>query len=672
MLALAGLGFMSAAWAGLGPIRVLSSDGDRFSALVPVIDEAPGDAAAVRLADRNAFPLLSPYSDGASQLSFTLRKRADGSVDGILISGPDRFAEDVLRFAVEMDWPSGRDVREFQVDYRHDGPHRNEPAPARDDGGKKQFPPPQPFPRLDSIGLGELKVRSLPGEPFSAEAELFGSALSAHDHVAVRLIPVADGGRLALAQAQMIADISHTIQTVPSGRQHLLLTSSVPIDTPVLTFRLDVAVGRAHLGKRYTIEPRDGAFTVSERTLGAHPLPFRIYRVLPGDSLSVIAQRMHHGQALQSAVDLLFRANPGAFVDGDVNRLKAGARLLYPRQWAPPALAHKALAKPAAASAAVRPASGSAPAAASAPVQAPAASAPAMDAMLDARLQQEARLHAHLKQQEALLAEAHARSRALQEKIRQMARPAEPAPVADSGMPRVVVSGGAHRLSLGNGLFTTADYAWVGAGAIAFAAAAAAGLLARRRRKEDEGGAESAAPAGGESEPIMSDPLVEADRLAGQGRWLAASLLLREALEHHSMRHDLRFKLLEVLAAQPDVPGFIDEARQARRLFGAGSPMWRAVAAIGLRLAPGEPLFADGALAGEAEDGPVAAPEPRGPETPLEMAGLFDNPAGITPAAAAPPPSAAAGEPDTEALARLYREMGDNETADALLKEAGL
>ena len=656
VVALAGLGFVSAAWAGLGPIRVLSSDGDRFSALVPVVDEAPGDAVAVRLADRNAFPLLSPYSGGAAELSFTLRKRADGSVDAILISGPDRFGEDVLRFAVEMDRPAARDVREYQVDYRHDGPHRNGPAPARDDGAKKQFPPPQPFPRLDSIGLGELKVKSLPGEPFSAEAELYGSALTARDQVAVRLVPVAEGGRLALAQAQMIADISHEIQLAPSGRRHLLLTSSVPIDTPVLTFRLDVVVGRSHLGKRYTIEPRDGTFAVSERTLGAHPLPFRIYRVLPGDSLSMIAQRMHHGQPLHAAVDLLFRANPGAFVGGDVNRLKTGARLLYPRQWAPPAVTKKA---PLRSAAAVPPAPHVAPPAPApaATVPPPAASAPAIDAMLEARLQQEARLHARLKQQEALLAEAHARSRALQEKIRQIGRPAESAPAPETGMPRVIVSGGVHRLSLGNGLFTTADYAWVGAGALAFAAAVAGGLLARRRRRGDE----ADGPAGGgegETTPIMTDPLVEADRLAGQGRWLAASLLLREALDHHSMRHDLRFKLLEVLAGQPDVPGFIDEARQARRLFGADSPMWQAVCAIGLRLAPGEPLFAAGSDA--------AAPVP--PEAPLDMAALFDNPAAG--AAAAPAPAAEAT--DTQALAQLYREMGDNDTADALLKEAGL
>ena len=55
------------------------------------------------------------------------------------------------------------------------------------------------------------------------------------------------------------------------------------------------------------------------------------YRVRPGDSLSVIAAGIPgRSVAIWPAADALFAANPGAFIDHDMNRLRAGAVLLIP------------------------------------------------------------------------------------------------------------------------------------------------------------------------------------------------------------------------------------------------------------------------------------------------------------------------------------------------------
>ena len=55
------------------------------------------------------------------------------------------------------------------------------------------------------------------------------------------------------------------------------------------------------------------------------------YRVQPGDSLSGIAQRIENRSVgLWDAVGLIFDANPGAFIDGDPNRLMAGTWLTIP------------------------------------------------------------------------------------------------------------------------------------------------------------------------------------------------------------------------------------------------------------------------------------------------------------------------------------------------------
>ena len=55
------------------------------------------------------------------------------------------------------------------------------------------------------------------------------------------------------------------------------------------------------------------------------------YQVQPGDSLSEIAQRIENRPlGVWSTVNAIFDANPGAFVDGDPNRLKAGSWLNLP------------------------------------------------------------------------------------------------------------------------------------------------------------------------------------------------------------------------------------------------------------------------------------------------------------------------------------------------------
>jgi hypothetical protein len=55
------------------------------------------------------------------------------------------------------------------------------------------------------------------------------------------------------------------------------------------------------------------------------------YRVRPGDSLSEITQRVENRSVrLWPAVNLIFEANPHAFIDNDPNRLKAGSWLTIP------------------------------------------------------------------------------------------------------------------------------------------------------------------------------------------------------------------------------------------------------------------------------------------------------------------------------------------------------
>ncbi len=91
------------------------------------------------------------------------------------------------------------------------------------------------------------------------------------------------------------------------------------------------------------------------------------YRVRVGDTLSTIAQRVgDRPTGIWATAERIFAANPGAFIDGDMDRLRAGSVLVIPVLDGAPATA--------ATSAAATPPAATTPAAASAPdpVNAPA------------------------------------------------------------------------------------------------------------------------------------------------------------------------------------------------------------------------------------------------------------------------------------------------------------
>lgn len=759
-LAIAGLGWAMAASAGLGPIHVLSSDGDAFVAEIPVMDDEPTGNVLVNLADRNHYPLLSAYSGSASALQFSITRKADGNVKKIVVRGPAAFSEPLLRFAVELSWPAGRLVREFEVDYRRDGPPRKTPAPANGDDGKKHAATPDNTARLDGLGLGELKVKSRLGEPLLAELALLGGALDKTDQLQVML--AADGAAAdSKEQLALIASISHQLIKTPSGGHVLQLQSSQPVVAPVLTFRLDVAAAGLKAQKSYTLllDAHGGGAVSDQARAGkaarAVKEPVKQYRVRKGDSLSEIASRMRGYPRETDVAQLLLQRNPQAFIGGDANKLKADVDLSYPAGWSvsepAPGNARQASAEKPAASPAAAPVSAS-KAAASEPAKAPPVS-PAVRAA-------EQKMRDVLARQDHVLEQTEARARALEERIRQLqqsraqaavasqpkaqpkvvavaSQPAatlkpmlNPLPAAEASRPEAraatikpaAPSSPRHeasqpRAALAHrpegrtppaevsavdealGMLSDSQVQLQLGGAAA--ALALVAVLLRRRKRHGASGA-VAGPDGSADKPaghsmftlgplttLMStlkkgdgidissvDRIAEAEVYLAYGRSDQALDILREGLNHEPMRQDLRYKLLEVLADQPDAAAFIAEAGIAQSVFGKDSTQWQRVSELGRRVAPGHPLFV------EAE--PPAAPLAKTPvaepkaEMPLAgtLAGLgFETPAQLKPET---PPVSPVGQAavvpeeadDKVALAKLYLEMGDKETADALMQES--
>ncbi len=203
-----------------------------------------------------------------------------------------------------------------------------------------------------ALELGEINVQSTLGQPLRAS---IAYALQPNEQIAnycITLKPglannglpaitsanitVADGiisltGRAAIREPLMTLRVDVACPYTPNlSREYMLFidpaapaVEAVPVTTPV-------AAAAEQATPRVAVqEPRRP--TRAPVAAEADPIDGQRYRVQPGDSLSLIAQRVDGRQiGLWDAAARIFDANPGAFIDDDPNKLKAGSWLTIP------------------------------------------------------------------------------------------------------------------------------------------------------------------------------------------------------------------------------------------------------------------------------------------------------------------------------------------------------
>ncbi|MTD33779.1 type IV pilus assembly protein FimV [Paludibacterium denitrificans] len=500
----------------------------------------------------------------------------------------------------------------------------------------------EPVHRLDNLGLGELTVKSRLGEPMLAELELFGSALRPDKalHVAVFADSPVENASPSAAQRHWSASVTHRLLKRASGHFVLQLRSSEPVTDPVLAFRLEVAIANVKAQKQFLLllEPQveshrapDANKHVARRSRPVshgvnHGL--KAYRVVQGDTLSSIAQRIKGHGTVVDIVRQLYRANPQAFANSSPNSLQAGALLHYPAEWGLP---ETYLVTPEAerhASAATAPAA-KISAASAATVGSRSASQPHAAASITKPLSVPvATLEQQLKQQDKVLERVGAKAGILEDRLRKLSvaesRPASsavasagsvaPAPVAMARPSTPPAKPVAASMPSTQPVLDDDDHRMLYGGAAATTLLAALLLLRQRQKKRAVAGLAAAGQASssgkGESlhgaslffegdnlsgselvELTGDDPIAEAEVYMAYGRTDQALEVLREGLVREPLRQDLRYKLLEVLAAQPDLDVFIAEATSAKGILGHSGLLWQRVCELGQKVAPDHPLF---------------------------------------------------------------------------------
>lgn len=127
------------------------------------------------------------------------------------------------------------------------------------------------------------------------------------------------------------------------------------------------------------------------------------------------------------------------------------------------------------------------------------------------------------------------------------------------------------------------------------------------------------------------DPVSEAEVYMAYGRDAQAEEILKDAIVKEPRRYELHHKLLEIYANRKDAVAFETLAGELYAILGAADPNWHRIAELGQTVEPGNPMYASGTSATAvppAAEQPVPAAQMAGepsaanssPEQPLNAA----------------------------------------------------
>ncbi len=236
-----------------------------------------------------------------------------------------------------------------------------------------------------SLGLGEIESKTQLNQPLTAKIKLLSANEFTQEDMSARIASFESYNKFGVNREAIHAQLSFEIQTNADGSKYIQVTSSRPIKEPFLNFLVEFNWPQGRLFREYTVllDPpaisenkaqviaspvtrptanpvtRQSTRPIQRNTdvaqqdpssegetqgLAAKPAPQSSSRTTPrvqfsGDSLRVnrgdtlwsIATRVRpEGASVNQTLAALYRNNPNAFINNDIDRLKAGVSLRVP------------------------------------------------------------------------------------------------------------------------------------------------------------------------------------------------------------------------------------------------------------------------------------------------------------------------------------------------------
>lgn len=207
-----------------------------------------------------------------------------------------------------------------------------------------------------AVGLGELRLQSTINQPLSAEIELLSVEGHEAGQLRARLGSADDFARAGLERSHVLTGLAFRPVLDAVGGPVLKVTSNQSVREPFLDFLVRLEWPDGQLLRAYTVlldlpeqgvQPplasRSGPATFDDRqparrSSGVSPLRrpaitpgSHRYTVRSGDTLWNVASRARpQGATVQQTLMAIYRENPDAFIDGDMNRMRRDYPLRVP------------------------------------------------------------------------------------------------------------------------------------------------------------------------------------------------------------------------------------------------------------------------------------------------------------------------------------------------------
>lgn len=214
---------------------------------------------------------------------------------------------------------------------------------------------------VHALGMGEIEVHSALNEPLKAQIKLLSATTAELSALQVALASSEAFSRMGIERTQALRDLRFEVVTQGTGAPYIKIASDVPMREPFLDMILMANWANGQLMREYTllldppvfdeggaVAPVKAAKTESaaidrgdKKAVAAAPAAKSAPWVAPAgsygptsrtDTLWSVAQEMRPNSSVpvpQMMIALL-KENPEAFVDGNVNNLKAGYILRSP------------------------------------------------------------------------------------------------------------------------------------------------------------------------------------------------------------------------------------------------------------------------------------------------------------------------------------------------------
>ena len=214
-----------------------------------------------------------------------------------------------------------------------------------------------------ALGLGALKATSSLNEPFDGRIEILGASAADYDTLSIKLADPQQFERAGVPRDAVLLSLKFEIVETPAGNDFIRISSREPVREPFLNFLLELNWANGRMVREYTVLLDPPLYDPNRRApaaapaprpampaaapalrpappVAAAPAPAPAYQA--AGSITAEAADTAWGLALRHRPDAsvsvqrmmiaLLRANPEAFVSGNVNMLRRGAVLKLPGQ----------------------------------------------------------------------------------------------------------------------------------------------------------------------------------------------------------------------------------------------------------------------------------------------------------------------------------------------------